>query len=54
MHYCSVDATHDLEVTVNNMGTYALGDEDLDGETLVDQIYDALMMLTDGDDDFDM
>ena len=35
----TVDADADLEVTINEgMGTYYFGDEDLDGETLEDQL----------------
>ena len=52
----TVDADADLEVTINEgMGTYYFGDEDLDGETLEDQLYEALddAGYDDRYDDFD-
>lgn len=48
-----VEETAPLEVTINEgMGTYYFGDEDLDGDSLEDQLYDALDDAGyDGDDD---
>ena len=49
----SIEETAPLEVTINEgMGTYYFGDEDLDGDSLEDQLYDALDDAGyDGDDD---
>lgn len=49
-----LDDSITVEVSVYNTGSYALGDEDIDGDdSVVDQIYDAIDDITDGDDELE-
>lgn len=49
-----MDDSITVEVSVYNTGSYALGDEDIDGDdSVVDQIYDAIDDITDGDDELE-
>ena len=49
-----LDDSITVEVSVYNTGSYALGDEDIDGDdSVVDQIYDAIDAITDGDDELE-